>query len=302
MNLQFLVAVLLLTEGIFAAGAQQILYVGDSTGKVSAIQPDGSVHSFYQHTSSIEGLATDSLGNVYAAGDNSLIALTPDGSTRTAATSSLFHQGISLVRDRSGNFYESVINFTGPFPLTTNRILKIAPSGVVSVLADNLDIAGSLAIDRNDNLFFSGTGHIDEIKPDGTRRLFRDGTSYRADALAFDTEGNLYQANSVSGDIERYSSLGQDLGIYLNTGASTVAFAFDQNDDLYTINYFPNYDREEIDKYNLQGQPDAIAGFNAKTLNSSLAFSPAAVPEPGSMALLAGVVGAGLLVLHKRRR
>jgi len=127
------------------------------------------------------GLAFDSAGNLFAAGNVNIYKFTPDGTRTVFADSSQFPPNngpIDLAFDRFGNLFASTES--GLLSDPSNVVMKFTPNGVGSTFASNLDhYPRGLAFDRIGNLFVAQLGvdpnpegNILKFTPDGTRSVF----------------------------------------------------------------------------------------------------------------------------------
>jgi hypothetical protein len=149
-------------------------------------------------TNLLNGLAFDSLGNLYCAnGSNNTIAkITSDGSVSTFATG-LFGPR-DIVFDNSDNLY--CTSFSGN---NTNSIIKITSDGSKSVFATGFSASYGLAFDNLGNLYASSKSSpisIKKITKDGSVSTIISGLSEALD-ITFDNLGNLYYlgVSGVSG-------------------------------------------------------------------------------------------------------
>src|SRR5262249_45302605 len=127
-------------------------------------------------------------------------------------------------------------------------------------------------------------------------------TSYGLGGLAFDATGNLYVANSSDGTIHKFGKTGLDLGIFASAGLqSPRGIAFDNNGNLFVANStFLNAAMDQnVHEFGPNGTDlgvFAALGFRP----SSIAFAPAAVPEPRGVFLI--TLGGGFSATIIRRR
>jgi hypothetical protein len=146
--------------------------------------PDGVQTPFGSIEGQGFGLAFDSAGNLFAAGNSSVYKFTPDGIRTVFVDQSGFPPNngpIGLAFDRFGNLFASTES--GLYNDPGNVILKFTPNGVGSTFASDLDnYPRGLAFDRGGNLFVADvatapqppppTGDILKFAPDGTRSVF----------------------------------------------------------------------------------------------------------------------------------
>jgi len=130
------------------------------------------------------GLAFDSAGNLFAAGNSNIYKFTPDGTRSVFADSSQFppkNGPIDLAFDRFGNLFASTESGLVSDP--SNVVMKFTPNGVGSTFVPSLsNYPRGLAFDRSGNLFVAeigeppnpepALGDILKFTPDGTESVF----------------------------------------------------------------------------------------------------------------------------------
>jgi sugar lactone lactonase YvrE len=127
------------------------------------------------------GLAFDSTGNLFAAGNVDIYKFTPDGTRTVFADSSQFPPNngpIDLAFDRFGNLFASTES--GLFSDPSNVVMKFTPNGVGTPFATDLDrYPRGLAFDRTGNLFVAQVGvdpnpggNILKFTPNGIGTVF----------------------------------------------------------------------------------------------------------------------------------
>jgi hypothetical protein len=93
----------------------------------------------------------------------------------------------------------------------------------------HLEILASSA--QAQNLFVESGGNILEFTPGGAQSTFASGLS--PNGLAFDNAGNLFEADSGSGNIYEFTNgVATEMGIFAS-GLSPVALAFDSAGNLF---------------------------------------------------------------------
>jgi sugar lactone lactonase YvrE len=158
----------------------------------------------------VNDLATDAAGNVYAADrDNKQIKkITPAGTTTVVATLPDYPYGVAI--DASGNIYTSLLEF--------NQIWKIpAGSSTASLFAGSstgangntngqgtnalLNNPCSLTADAPGNVYVAdlGNGLVRKITPDGTVSAVVSIST--ANGITFDPSGNMYVSSFLNSNI-----------------------------------------------------------------------------------------------------
>jgi len=198
----------------------------------------------------LEGLVTDSTGNLFVASGNfpdeiasTIYKITPDGTLSTFG--SVPGQCFGLAFDSSGTLFAAGSNET----LTCGAIYKLPSPNVRSVFVGDQSFCSvpgpiGLTFDAFDILFVStsddnGNGDIRKFGADGTEITppFATGLTKSPRGLAFDSDGNLFVAEPgfgccAVGDILKFTPLGaqtvfasQVFGTRGNRGPEFLAFA-----------------------------------------------------------------------------
>jgi sugar lactone lactonase YvrE len=224
------------------------------------------------------GIATDSLGNVYAIawGTQTIMKYTPAGVGSVFATG--LQGGETLTVDSHDNLYVG--------NLWNHTIMRYTPQGASSLFASTGGEMYGLAFDPAGNLyasiFYSGT--IERFAPDGTRSTFASGL-VNPTGLAFDSAGDLYASDWATANIHRYTPNGAD-SIFLQGSTSGIkdpeGLAFDSADNLYVADTWggPNYGR--VERFTHSGTGSVLADIYYGGPVSIAVF----VPEPSVAALL----------------
>ena len=223
----------------------------DVQGTLLKIAPDGTPTTFATGFGSgftLEGLAIDSAGNVFVAGqkfDNTtsiIYKVTPDGAVSTFG--SVPGQCFGLAIDSAGDVFAAGASDSTN---TYGSIYEFTSEGVRSIFAGPAAFTSpqgpiGLAFDRFGNLFVStsdgntpSTGVILKFTPDGTETTFAPGPlTNQPRGLAFDGAGNLFVAEvpgNTTGDILEFSPGGTEtvfasgIGPAGNRGAEFLTFA-----------------------------------------------------------------------------
>ena len=237
----------------------------------------------------VEGLAFDTLGNLFVAGGGDVHKVTPGGAVSFFATLPSSAGGYGMAIDQVNNLYVA--------DAFIHQISKIDPAGTVSFFAD-LGSSGptGLTLDDNGNVYACTAQTITKITPDGgtlstyaTLPLGSNNTY----GLAFDTDGYLYASDFFATSIYKINPGG---GSYSNFGTISGAkgLTFDADGNLYAA----NPDADLIYKITPDG---TTTDFGNNVGNPRyLAFRPSSVPEPSAFVLLS--VGMALFVARRRHR
>ena len=204
------------------------LYVANNDlYEIVKISPNGSMITLWSWDSINpevpRGITVDKDGNVFAAVDNTIIKITPDGLVTTLAGSSnsgyadgssenaKFYFPFGLTVDSVGNIYVAdLLNF---------KIRKITPSGMVTTIAGSTQFEGPIdvALDNEGNLLVADGNKIRKITPDGfvstiagTTQGFLDGPVNIAQfgpirGLIVDPLGNIFLCDSDNSSVRKIS-------------------------------------------------------------------------------------------------
>lgn len=298
------VAALMIVFAATRASADPIdLYVGSysfgevftytASGAESLFLPEGPIPGF-----SVAAMAFGPNGNLFVSADgtSSVYEVSATGNVTFFASTGFLTQD-AIAFDSAGNLYVS--NAFNPDGSFGNVIDKITPNGSVSTFATGLDGPFALAFNSADDLFVAdvGTNTIDEITPSGVMSVFASGLCEPA-GLAFNSAGVLFVANGECNTIDEISTTGVVSQFADNTVSVPDALAFDGAGNLYVTGGL----NDPIDVYTPSGVgslfapvPDA-APFFENPQPDALAFGPAPIPEPGSLALLSGFLLATTLL------
>ncbi|HEV3299447.1 MAG TPA: NHL repeat-containing protein [Planctomycetaceae bacterium] len=143
------------------------------------------------------GLAFGSNGNLYVAGNNTILEITSGGVSSVFASTGLSDPR-GLAFDSSGNLY--VAN-NGTNTAATAYIEKFTPAGVGSIFANSgLNGPSQLAFDRAGDLYAANfnNGTVEEFTPGGVGSQFASGLTDPI-GLAFNSSGNLFVAQGGYG-------------------------------------------------------------------------------------------------------
>ena len=147
-------------------------------------------------------------GDLYAVEPNhgELDKITPGGSVSRVVdiSASQGHIVPTAMVFHNGNFYIGNLN-TFPIAEGSSKVLKITPTGQITVFRGNLTTILGLAFDSADRLYVlenttgrqfptPGTGKVIRIDPSGTRTLIASGL-FLPTAMTFGPDGALYVSN-----------------------------------------------------------------------------------------------------------
>ncbi len=211
-------------DNSIARDASGALYVGQYTGAITRIAPDGATAAFATVQSTLSSLAFDRAGNLHAVTyDGRLFRIASSGQV-TQLASFGFDLG-DMVVDSKGNVF--VIDSHHP------RIYRVTPDGQAETFGGYvpasrlLTYPSGLAIDANDNLYVSNNynnpgqfrcdvSYISKITPAGGHSYYAVGLNAPR-GMSFDGRGNLYVA-----DLSCPASNGVDLKVISPTGLITT--------------------------------------------------------------------------------
>ena len=200
----------------------------------------------------------------------------------------------NLAFDNSGNLYAA----------TNNRVIKFSPTGAnLGNFVIGLQVAMGVAFDTAGNLYVADGYNNNVVK--FTAAGINTGafvSVFDPNSIAFDSSGNLYTAGygagvANAGTVHKFSPTGADLGDFVSGLSGTTALAFDPDGNLYVS----NVGSHTIDKYSASGLHLASFSTGANSPRG-LAFGASIVPEPGCIALLAGMSTVGAAFLRRRKQ
>src|SRR4029077_800574 len=198
------------------AGTQTVF----ASGPATTFQPDW--------------LAFDSQGNLFASNpaSSAISKIPPNGSTITDFATGILPGDIAF--DAAGN----LCAIDG----TTGSIFKYTPSGARTTFAGpGLNDLVALAFASDGSLFVTrrgagtaGTGSIVKFTPAGVMITppFASGLFLPKD-LAFDSSGNLYEADSGSGSVFKFAPNGTKTTFNTTALNAPQSLAFDRNGNLF---------------------------------------------------------------------
>lgn len=282
------VVALWLADSHSALTATPLMYVSNyGNGTIAAVAADGGVSTFATGLHTPTGLALDRWGNLYAAdygvgggGAGTINKITPDGHVSTWVSGLTNPNGLAF--DAADNLYAAVDNYG----TTANAIIKITPSGSISVFATT-DGPCDLAFDGSGNLFVANywLRTISKVTPGGTVSTFASGFSGRLDALAFDAAGDLYVVN-LDGYVVQRVTPGGSISTFATGQSWPGGCAFDRSGNLYLAEYLGN----RIDRVGpAGGSVSTLAtGFSNPHSIAMVPQSPSIVTQPQGRTAQAG--------------
>lgn len=198
--------------------------------RVVRYTPGGEQSPVSANFTSVEGLAFDSKGNLFAAdgGSGTIYKITPAGVKMPFVTDLAF--ATALAFDNAGNLF--VAQFA------SNQIVKIDPAGAKTVFAAALSFPSGLAFDAAGNLYEAdaGSGRVFKFTPAGVKSLFASGfnASNGPFGLAFDPAGNLFVSDTKAGSVFKVTSSGTKTVFASGIGAPK-GIAFDSSGNLFVV-------------------------------------------------------------------
>ena len=251
-----------------------------------------------------DGVALDGSGNLYVADhfNNRIEEFDSNGAfvrgfgagySGVAGTIGSYGAGNGQLReatavtvDTNGNVYAS--------DELNNRVVEFSSSGAFlrnigryGTGNGHLSLPGGITLDGSGNLYVVDQGNQRIVEFDNGGTFVRaigspgqaNGQLNLPEGVALDKSGNIYVADTYNHRIEEYYSNGdfvQSIGSYgFNKGQFNfpVGVSFDSSGNLYVV----DYSNQRVDKFD-------------------------AVPEPGSVALLVGMITVGAGILRKQRK
>jgi hypothetical protein len=272
-----------------------VLYVDDGVD-VFKYASNGTPSVFSnQPGTTVIGMAFNSSGTLYAAArdSNAVYSYSLAGVRTTFATVT---SPFGLAVDSFGDVFVGA-NFGA-------SIVKYTPGGSSSVFATGTSV-GAMTFDANGNLFESDNNTIYEYAPNGTRTTFATGLPTLILGLAFDNAGNLY-ASDWSGEINKFTPGGQR-SIFATFSTSMLPSGLAYDSDTGTLymaevaNGTSQPGQQKIFAFSPSGQMSVFATGLLTPFGIAEFGSVAGTPEPGTLALMAGTLGAIALRLRRRR-
>lgn len=176
-------------------------------GRIIRLPPEAAAPAPWINVDWPSGLVREASGALLVSETQAgrITRIAQDLGTTTIATELLFPQTLAL--NAAGQLYavtgkgNAQINDTFPVPSVGDTIVKIAPGGQASTLAQVLD-AAALVVAPDGTLFTAAGNRVVRVTPQGEVSPFADGF-WGAMGLAFDLEGSLYVSDAGLNGIAR---------------------------------------------------------------------------------------------------
>jgi sugar lactone lactonase YvrE len=261
------------------------LFASDyDNGNIYVFTPDGNQNTFASGLVHPTALTFNSVGDLFVAdsGPGIIYKFTPNGVRSTFATGLSNPQGLAF--DSSGNLYEADWNSGNVYRFTSAGVESTFASGLVAPTGLAFSGAGDLFVMEQNGLK-EGGNEITKITPEGVKSVYASTLGY---GLAFDSAGNLYEAEWVSGNINKFTPDGSR-----STFASGIRFpwglAINSNDELFVSDMA----MWQIYKFSPDGIQSTFASGSGYGFDG-LAFQP--VPEPSIL----GMIGVGVITFRRK--
>jgi sugar lactone lactonase YvrE len=266
-------------DPLVASGAY--IYVSDFSnsdqGKVARFDMQGNYVPFGPTLNRPNGLAFDSVGNLYVSELGTIVRLAPDGSRSTFSTDT-YGYIYALAFDPAGNLFGTDVG--------SHLVTKFNPAHHPTTFASGFSQNGpyGVATDSHGNVFVadSSAGNVFKYDSTGHGSLFATGMSFPT-GLAVDRSDNLFIADQTGNDIIRVDPLGHR-SVFAAGMMNPSSLAFDGNGTLWAAVY--NGSNGLIEKFDAFGNGTIVV--SGLTDPSAIAIYP--VPEPSLLAL--GVLAA----------
>jgi Immunoglobulin I-set domain/Immunoglobulin domain len=243
--------------------AQALLVASASTGTIYRVPPNGNVSTYATGFNGTTAMVLDGNVNLFVATGGGIFKIEPGDVVIKLSSAG----GAGLAIDDRDNFFYTTFNYD---------TIYYSGGGSAQIGTDPIT---ALALDGNDNLYFTDlrTNTVGEIMPPfGAISTFASGfnfgnpsgaTPYISNSLlAFDSNGNLYVANTGNGTVSKVTPGGQ-VSTYASGFNMPNALTFDDSDDLFVSNYGNNTISEVTPGGNVSTfvsgitQPSALAFF-----------------------------------------
>ena len=228
-------------SGDLAFNSKGDLFVADPIGgEIYEFTPDGTRTTFASGIPQPTGLAFNSAGDLFVADQNngSIYEFTPDGTRTTFASGLTAPNGLAF--NSAGDLFEAdwvsgyIYEFTTNGARTTFAAEGAAGGdfgdGGVSPFALAFDGAGNLFVGNDDTL----SHYIVEFAPDGAQSTFVASGLTTACGLAFNSAGDLFEADWGSGNIYKFTPDGTRT-TFASGLVHPIALAFQREPELTAI-------------------------------------------------------------------
>ncbi len=221
------------------------------------------VETLVSHPKILDGLHVDSAGYIYTTpgglvGGNAIGRATPQGDFDPNFAPG-FNGPIDIDQDANGILY--ITNYDN------NTLKTYHPSTQqVSILATGLDGPAGVVLDASGNVYVTCFGapptyngrRVMRITPTGESEVWLETTEFfRPQGMDFDDEGNLWIANTPSGNIFRVDTITKIPELVLDYEGKVGNMTFRSKDQKL---YFPSENCQCILRMDLQGNLDTLAG------------------------------------------
>ena len=177
-----------------AVAPDGILYAGDDT-VIGMMYPNGTLSQLAGGFNSLSDIALDSHGDLIAAdgGANTVNLVYPNGTVEQLADTFSFNYPWGVAIDPQDNIYVS--------ETVGQQVDVIYPNDSAKALANSAAFSGSegMAVGPNGDLYVCVPPIIQAVRTDGSIQQF---SSISANDVAFDSQGNMYIADSTNNSLE----------------------------------------------------------------------------------------------------
>jgi sugar lactone lactonase YvrE len=216
-------------SGLATDSAGNLYAAGASCACVVVLSPSSSVLEQYSGFSNPQAVVVDGIGNLYVLSNGTDILKRTPAGTIASIAKGLISEPLGLAIDRYGNIYTSDQKDNGIYEITT--------TGNKVFIANTGYPAQGLAVDQNFNVFASqlNQGVITETTPQGITTTVA--TSLNSpDALAVDAAGDLFYTSLNSNQILQLPgccATGAVPTLVANTASSPSGIALDAAGSIY---------------------------------------------------------------------
>ena len=144
--------------------------------------------------------------------------------------------GLSLTTGQALADFSIYVEYNGS---GVGSIMKYDSAGNGTLFASGFSFPEGLVQDSLGNFYLvdENVGHLLKITPGGVVSTLAN-TGIAPYDVAIDVSGNLYVANYVAGNIQKFSSTGTNLGTFIGSGLNNPdGLVFDTAGNLYVSNY-----------------------------------------------------------------